>query len=514
MIQQPRRSILSGFVTGFGSTDMEKVSHMFDKIRHRGPWLSGIWDDGHGSVLAQNYLRADTRAADRDTPVPLSDGNGLRICYDGQIGNAEEIADAEGVEKGPFLEERLLLALYRKYGSAMLSFLDDAIFSFVVSDGGKIFAARDLLGIKTLFYGKHEDTLYLVSELKSLVHITDDVYEFPPAHSMDREGTLSRYDKLPSAPPRPLDHGHEQMGKQIREIIKNSVRSRIDFSVPTAALLSGGMDSSVVTAVATRYLRETAGKHAKLKTFSIGVKESQDIKNARIMASHLGTDHEELIVGLEEIVACLNEVIYHLESFDPSLVRSSVSNFLISRYAHEKGFEILLSGEGGDEIFCGYTYLKNFPHEELFSRQMECIDYLHNNASLRLDRMNQANSIRVVAPLISGKLLRYAMKIPSLFKQRPDGNKKIEKWIFRKAYEKFLPQTITRRIKQEFSQGSGTAGLLPGYFDARVSDEEYTRAREKYPHIRSKEEHYYFHLFSKRFGTGKAVDTVGQWISL
>jgi asparagine synthase (glutamine-hydrolysing) len=145
---------------------------------------------------------------------------------------------------------------------------------------------------------------------------------------------------------------------------------------------------------------------------------------------------------------------------------------------------------------------------------MECIDYLHNNASLRLDRMNQAHSIRVVAPLISGKLLRYAMKIPSLFKQRPDGNKKIEKWIFRKAYEKFLPRTITRRIKQEFSQGSGTAGLLPGYFDARVSDEEFTCAREKYPHIRSKEEHHYFHLFSKRFGTGKAVDTVGQWVSL
>jgi asparagine synthase (glutamine-hydrolysing) len=505
---------VSGFVTGFGSTDIKTISNMFDKIRHRGPWLSGIWEDHHGSVMAQNYLRADTRAADRTASVPVSGGNDLRICYDGQIGNAEEIADAEGVEKGPFLEERILLALYRKYGSGMLSFLDDAIFSFVVYDGEKIFAARDLLGIKTLFYGKHGNTLYLASELKSLVHVTNDVYEFPPAHTMDRKGILSRYNELPSSPPRPLKDGHERMGRQIREIIRKSVRSRIDFSSPIAALLSGGMDSSVVTAIAARYLKETAGKHARLKTFSIGVKESPDIQGARIMASHLGTDHEELIVGIDEMVDCLNDVIYYLESFDPSLVRSSVSNYLISRYAREKGFEVLLSGEGGDEIFCGYTYLKKFPEEELFSRQMECMDYLHNNASLRLDRMNQAHSIRVVAPLISGKLLRYAMTIPSRFKQRPDGSKKIEKWIFRKAYEKFLPQTITQRIKQEFSQGSGSAGLLPSYFEDRISDEEYTRAREEYPLIRSKEELHYFRLFSRWFGTGKAVDTVGQWISL
>jgi asparagine synthase (glutamine-hydrolysing) len=504
---------VSGFVTGFGNTDLKKILCMFEKIRHRGPWLSGIWEDQHGSIMAQNYLHADTRAADKNSSVPLSDEHGLRICYDGQIGNSEEIADAEGVEKGPFLEERTLLALYRKYGIAMLFFLDDAIFSFVIHDGEKIFAARDLLGIKTLFYGKKGNTLYLVSELKSLVPVTDDVHEFPPAHSMDREGSLSRYDTLPSTPPGLLKDGHERIGRHIGEIIKKSVRSRIDFSSPTAALLSGGMDSSVVTSVAAQCLKETMGKHARLKTFSVGIKESPDIHYARIMASHLGTDHEELIVGIDDMVECLEEVIYYLESFDPSLVRSSVSNFLISRYAREKGFEVLLSGEGGDEIFCGYTYLKKFPDEELFSRQMECIDYLHNNAALRLDRMNQAHSIRVVAPLISAELFRYALRIPSRFKLRANGTKKIEKWIFRKAYEKSLPRTITRRIKQEFSQGSGAAVLLSSYFEKCISDGEYTRAREDSPLIRSKEELHYFRLFSERFGTGKAVDTVGQWVS-
>jgi asparagine synthase (glutamine-hydrolysing) len=244
------------------------------------------------------------------------------------------------------------------------------------------------------------------------------------------------------------------------------------------------------------------------------VGESPDIQNARIMSEHLKTDHEEVMVDTEDLVAVLPEVIYYLESFDPSLVRSSVSNFLISRYARERGFEVLLSGEGGDEVFCGYAYLKQFPQGELFPRQMECLGYLHNNASLRLDRMNQAHSVRVVAPLISGELLRYAMKIPPEYKQHSQGDRKVEKWIFRKAYERMLPQDITTRVKQEFSQGSGSADALPGYFDAHISDHELEEAKKEFPILRSKEELYYFRLFTERFGTGNAVATVGQWVSL
>ena len=175
---------------------------------------------------------------------------------------------------------------------------------------------------------------------------------------------------------------------------------------------------------------------------------------------------------------------------------------------------MLLSGEGGDEVFCGYAYLSDCPIEELFARQMECIGFLHNNASLRLDRMNQGNSIKVVAPLISGQLLEYAMQIPPQYKQKPDNGTKIEKWIFRKAYESVLPEAITWRLKQEFSQGSGSAGVLTEYFENTVSDQEFREMQAKHPVIRSKEEYYYFKLFIERFGTGKAVDTVGQWIRL
>jgi asparagine synthase (glutamine-hydrolysing) len=304
------------------------------------------------------------------------------------------------------------------------------------------------------------------------------------------------------------------MVKDIRQIIMRSLRNRIDFSVPTAGLLSGGMDSSVINYLANELCKEKLGKNAKLQTFAVGVGEIGDILSARIMADHIQSDHHELIVDLDHILAVLPEVIYFLESFDPSLVRGSASNYLISKYAGERGIDLLLSGEGGDEIFCGYIYLKDFPPEELFARQMECIGFLHNNASLRLDRMNHCNSVRVVAPLISGELFRYTLAIPAEYKQKQVGNDKVEKWIFRKAFESSLPAAITQRVKQEFSQGSGSAALLPGYFENVLGDDELAEAQARYPLIRSKEELYYFRIFTEHFGDGRAIDTVGQWPKL
>ncbi|MBT8407128.1 MAG: hypothetical protein KJP05_06705 [Deltaproteobacteria bacterium] len=507
---------MSGLVVGYGSPDYVKVEEMFEKISYRGPHLSGILTN-KSAMMAQNYLRADCPTAIPDeTRVPISSSanGGLRICYDGQMGNADQLARTYGISAGPFTEERILLHLPQKHGSNMCEYLDDAIFAFVISNGDEIFAARDLLGIKTLFYGRRDNTLYLATELKSLAAVTDDVNEFPPGHYMDSGGSLSSFAELPKAPPKVLHSDLGQMIKDIRDIIQRSLRSRVDFTVPTAGLLSGGMDSSVINYLASELHREKFGKDARLKTFAMGVGESEDIISARVLAKHINSDHHELIVDLEQVLEVLPEVIYYLESFDPSLVRSSVSNFLISKYAREQGIDLLLSGEGGDEIFCGYLYLKDFPPEELFVHQMECIGFLHNNASLRLDRMNHCNSVRVVAPLISGELFRYMLAIPAEYKQKPVGNDKVEKWIFRKAFEPFLPAAITQRVKQEFSQGSGSAALLPSYFENLIGDDELSKAQSKNSIIRSKEELYYFRIFTDNFGDGKAVETVGQWPKL
>jgi asparagine synthase (glutamine-hydrolysing) len=331
---------------------------------------------------------------------------------------------------------------------------------------------------------------------------------------MDGSGKLVPYARLPQVPPPLHSVDIDEMTKTIRGIIRRSLKSRIDFSLPTASLLSGGIDSSVIAWESDRLLKDKFNKTEKLKTFALGVGESEDIKNARLMAEHIESDHHELIVDLDQILEVLPKVIYYLESFDPSLVRGSVSNYLISNHARKMGIEILLSGEGGDEVFCGYLYLKDYPTAELFARQMQCIGYLHNNASLRLDRMNLCNSLRVVAPLISGELLSYAMAIPSEYKQKPEGEQKIEKWIFKKAYENRLPDEIVWRLKQEFSQGSGSADVMPTYFEAVFTDDELAKAQHRYPMIRSKEELYYFNMFTEHFGDKRAVATVGQWVRL
>ncbi|MEJ2116591.1 MAG: asparagine synthase-related protein [Alphaproteobacteria bacterium] len=188
------------------------------------------------------------------------------------------------------------------------------------------------------------------------------------------------------------------------------------------------------------------------------------------MADHIDSQHHELIVDLDQVLEALDQTIYYLESFDPSLVRSAVANYLISKHAKKQGIEILLSGEGGDEVFCGYMYLKKLALEEQFKGQIDCLKFLHNNASLRLDHMNQCNQVRVVAPLISGELLNLSLTMAPELKQKPEGDEKVEKWIFRKTFESDLPDSVVWRLKAEFSQGSGSAGLLPGHFEQVVDD--------------------------------------------
>jgi asparagine synthase (glutamine-hydrolysing) len=503
---------MSGFVAAYGTPDIERLHSMLELVRHRGPHIQGTWSEG-AAAMAQNYLRADLFGPSPET-VPISGCGHFHICYDGQIGDRSRLCMEAGLDPGSTSEETLLLELYRREGPGMLQHLGDAVFAFVISDGRKLFAARDLLGIKTLFYGRRQGSLYLGCELKSLLPATQDLFEFPPGHFMDSTGKPHRFSQLPVHSPRTVADSPEDASATVRKLVGESFDNRLDLARPTAALLSGGLDSSVICTEAVRAVEERFGPKARLTTYAIGVGESGDVVNARTVARHLGTEHHELLVSPEEVMEALPRVIYYLESYDPSLVRSAAANFLISRHVAGHGFEVLLSGEGGDEVFCGYDYLAGVPLEELFRKQMECLGFLHNNAALRLDRMNLAHSMRVVAPLISGRLLDYAMQLPPHFKQKPRGEGRMEKWILRKAYETSLPAKIVWRSKQEFSEGSGSAEFLIGNFEHTISDGELAEAQREFPHIRSKEELYYFNIFAKHFGTGRAVQTVGQWICL
>ena len=507
---------MSGIVAIIGENAPEDCKKMLAGIQHRGPDISGIVSIG-SSVIGQNYLPADVNGPMEDQTVPVvSQKASLQVvAYDGQIANCPELCQSFDIASGAFAEERLLLTLYERFNTNMLSYLNDAIFSFVIADeNGSVLAARDLLGIKTLFYARKNDAIFLGSEIKALLPITDEVYEFPPGHYMDHIGDFHPYDQLPHQPPEERHFDVDTCVSQVRHIIERSLAERVDFRYKTASLLSGGIDSSVVAMLASRLYKIKFGQDAQLPTFALGVGESNDIKNARLVAHHIDSHHHELIVDLDQVLEALDRTIYYLESFDPSLVRSAVANYLISKHAARQGIEVLLSGEGGDEVFCGYIYLKQLSLDAQFRGQIDCLKFLHNNASLRLDHMNQCNQIRVVAPLISGELLNFALAMAPELKQKPDGDQKIEKWIFRKAFESDLPTEIVWRLKAEFSEGSGSAGVLPSYFEQAVDDEELSAIQATHSMIRSKEEYYYFKVFTKYFGEGHSVDTVGQWITL
>lgn len=507
---------MSGIVAIIGKNAPEDCQKMLAGIRHRGPDISGIVSIG-SSVIGQNYLPADVNGPMEDQIVPLGSKQGALqvVAYDGQITNCPDLCRGFDIPAGAFAEERLLLALYTRFDTNMFSHLNDAIFSYVIADEkGGVLAARDLLGIKTLFYAKKNDAIYLGSEIKALLPITDEVHEFPPGHYMDHTGRFHPYAQLPEQPPAARHVDVEACISKVRQMIERSLAERVDFRYKTASLLSGGIDSSVIAMLASRLYKSKFGQQAQLPTFALGVGESDDIKNARLVAQHIDSRHHELIVGLDQVLEALDRTIYYLESFDPSLVRSAVANYLISKHARRQGIQVLLSGEGGDEVFCGYMYLKQLPLDDQFRGQIDCLKFLHNNASLRLDHMNQCNQIRVVAPLISGGLLNFAIAMAPELKQNPDGDQKIEKWIFRKAFESDLPSEIVWRLKAEFSQGSGAAGVLPSYFEQAVDDEALRAAQATHSMIRSKEEFYYFKIFTKYFGEGHSVDTVGQWITL
>ena len=506
---------MSGLAAGIGDVGEGQVQQMIDRMGHRGPDRSGVFKLS-GLALAQNYLRADIGPDYRDAAVPAvdTDGEALGIAYDGEIGNRLALCRTFGVDAGPLEEERLLLKMLRAEGRQALGRLKDAVFAFVIAGSGEFVAARDLLGIKTLFYGKKNGALFFASELKGILAVTDDVHEFPAGHVMDETGALIAFAALPDKAPERWETHEDRAVGEVRRIIEDSFQRRVDFSFDTGSLLSGGIDSSVVAMLGSRETKRRFGQAARIKTFALGMGKSEDIVAARKVAEAIDAEHHEMIVDLEEALAVIPEVVYHLESFDPSLVRSAVSNYLISRYARQHGVEVLLSGEGGDEVFCGYLYLKEKPAEALFAGQVECLKLLHNNAALRLDRMNRCNGVRVVTPLISGELLDYALGLAPALKQKPEAGGKTEKWVFRKAFENDLPGEVVWRLKQEFSQGSGSAALLPAHFESVVSDEELAAAQRIHPIVRSKEELAYFRIFTENFGDGPAVATVGQWVSL
>lgn len=357
---------------------------------------------------------------------------------------------------------------------------------------------RDFMGIVPLYYGfDDQNSICFASEIKALLVVTRDIHEL-------RAGTKFYKGKsfiidTPELPDKFINDSIETIATELRSRIEKSIFKRIEGKEEFGSWLSGGIDSSVIASVASKRLK-------KLYTFSGGLKNSTDLKFAQILADHINSKHFEIVVGKEEILRVLPDVIYYLESFDSYLVRSSIINYIVNSKAKDYIDEVF-SGESGDELFAGYDYLKLIPLNELPSELINITKALANTAFQRVDRSAYSNEIIPHIPFSDPDVVNFVLRIPPELKIKNG----IEKWILREAMKDYLPEQIYSRPKEKFWQGSGLKNLLEEYAETKITDTEFisNRTLDNGFKLRTKEEYFYYKIFEEHFGKFENFEWLG-----
>jgi len=367
-------------------------------------------------------------------------------------------------------------------------------------DRGRLLLSRDPLGVAPLYYGKTGDGLScFASEVKALKGIIWHVREFPPGHRFD--GTrLEAYFELKEQPA--VDEPAEKVAGELARRLEAAVQKGIRH-VPGETIgswLSGGLDSSSLAALARPHVRT-------FHTFAAGLPGAPDLEFARQVADFIQSTHHEIVVTLEHMVEVLPKVIYHLESFDALLVRSSITNYLVARLASDYVSDVL-SGEGGDELFGGYDYLKSLAPEELPAELIDITGRLHNTALQRVDRSASAHGTVAHVAFLDPDVLDYALRIPAKYKIH-NGT---EKWILRRALDGKLPDSVLKRTKAKFWEGAGVQDIMAQYAEEHIGDQDFNRERvlKNGWTLDSKEELLYYRIFRDHFGNFDDLSWMGR----
>jgi len=361
-----------------------------------------------------------------------------------------------------------------------------------------IILKRDPLGIAPLYYGKDgEGTLCFASEVKALIDFCSDVKLVPPGCKSDGEQVTS-YCELEKKEPLKIEPGI--IAKHLRHLIKSAIERKTDQVAELGCWLSGGLDSSVIAALSS------ANEH-KLYTFAVGLEGSPDLEFAQVVAQFIDSEHHEVVVHFNNFLSVLPEVIFHLESFDALLVRSSIVNYIVAQKASEYVNEVL-SGEGGDELFAGYHYLKRVPPEEIQDELIDITKRLHNTALQRVDRSASAHGTVAHVCFLDHEVVDYAFRIPAEYKIRDN----VEKWILRVAFDDMLPEQVLNRKKSKFWEGAGVGELMSDYADSTITDDDFRRERilRNGWIINSKEELFYYRIFREQFGQLENLPWMGR----
>jgi len=495
---------MCGILGVHGSTQSPELN--LDMLHHRGP-------DGTHSTTTRTGTLGHTRLAivdliEGDQPINSPDGRCWMIC-NGEIYNHQSIRDElSDYDYQTHTDSEVILALYERYGLDAVKHLD-GMFAFAVLDteSDTLYMARDPLGIKPLYYGWCDDAFYFSSEIKALQHLCDAIQEFPPAHFYTHECGFVQYYDLQAVSDTAYAQGTSQQPTlaEIHDTLKRAVHKRLMSDVPVGVYLSGGLDSTIVAALVAQEMPD-------VHSFSVGVEGSEDIKQARLAAQQLGTQHHEYIYDMDEILQALPDVIYHLESFDPLLVRSAIPNYFLAKLTRQY-VTVVLTGEGADELYAGYHYLKQFTDKQLHDELVQLTATLYNCNLQRCDRMTMAHSIEGRVPFLDTEFVELSMRVPLDEKIKREAG--IEKWALRKAFEALLPDNVAWRVKEQFSKGAGSSTMLEKLADEHISDVEFAHERrlilaETGHHITTKEMLFYYREFDKRFNTA-AKKLVQMW---
>lgn len=497
-----------------------KLLRMSKRIRHRGPDWSGIYSDENIVLAHERLAIVDPQSGGQ--PLYTKDRT-LVLAVNGEIYNHQEIRKT--LPDYEFLTQsdcEVILALYRKKG---INFLEDlnGIFAFALYDkeNNSYFIARDHIGIIPFYMGWDEwGNFYVASELKALEGTCNNIKEFLPGHylySKDGGYELKKWYKREWQSYDNVKDNKSDIAA-LRKGLEDAVHRQLMSDVPYGVLLSGGLDSSIIAAVTKKFASKRiesgdtqAAWYPQLHSFAVGLKGSPDLAAARKAADHIGTVHHEIHFTIQEGLDAIRDVIYHLETYDVTTVRASTPMYLMARIIKSMGIKMVLSGEGSDELFGGYLYFHKAPDAKSFHEEtVRKLGKLHLYDCLRANKSLAAWGIEGRVPFLDKEFMDIAMRLNPEDKMAKNG--RIEKWILRKAFEDYLPESIAWRQKEQFSDGVGYSWIdtLKAIAAEKVSDEQLANAKYRFavnPPM-SKEEYHYRSIFSEHFPSDAAAACV------
>jgi len=504
-------------VTG-PSVDPERARLHSARMSHRGPDERDLKVTNMGVLCHERLSIIDLTTGKQ----PIQGTRNTWVVHNGEIYNHKQLH--EQVLHNQYAcrttsDSEVILHLYEHFGADFCNYLDGMFVFVVVDEDNRTFVAgRDPMGKKPMYWGKDsEGRLWFASEMKALADVCVEFEAFPPGHYYTPENGLQRYYNpiWENTPAEDTD------AAGLRESLEQAVEKRLMSDVPFGVLLSGGLDSSLISSIVARKLR---GSGKELHSFSIGLNaDAPDLKYARIVAKHIGSTHHEVYFSVEEGIEMMRKLVWHLESYDMTTLRASTPMYFLTRYIRQTGIKMVLSGEGADEIFGGYLYFFNAPDENSFQEETKRrVRLLHTADVLRADKSTMANGIEVRVPMLDKAFLEKSIGLhPSL--KRPVRGVQMEKDVLRRAFDNggddpYLPPVILWRQKEQFSDGVGYNWIdsMKAFCEASVSDEDFDAAAERFPYNTpaTKEAYYIRCLFHEHFPQASAARTVLPWIPM